>query len=421
MLITNDNKLDGYVVGFSPYGQILLTCSEYEIKLWDIKKKLCLQTFSAYDEIVNDWDLGYQSLCLSPDGKILAIGSEECIILWDLKKNTLLHTFSGDEYIYFVDNMTFSPDGRILATISDDHTIMLWDIEKRKHLYTFDKTSGHVGPVAFSPCSKVFLFTHRCKRSSKVVRIKPRKMTVDAIIAGSRVDSIVELFDIETKQFLKNFKEEGKSIYSAEFGENKNTLFLETIDSSIDHNRKVHECHYISDENMLKEDINPPSLRYMKNYELWDIKNNICLCSFEKSDVRAVYRYSENYLLASSVLCNKMCCTRYKNLSFLPESDNTITLWDVKKKTHLHTFVGHKECITSICFNKNGTLLASGSKDGHVKIWNIEKKICLDTFKVDTPDTRCIIYDLTFSPDGSTIAFDTEREACFIDISQFNE
>ena len=75
MLITNDNKLDGYVVGFSPNGQILLTCSKYEIKLWDIKKKLCLQTFSAYDEIVNDWDLGYQSLCLSPDGSILAIES----------------------------------------------------------------------------------------------------------------------------------------------------------------------------------------------------------------------------------------------------------------------------------------------------------------------------------------------------------
>jgi WD40 repeat protein len=368
MLITNDNKLDGYLVGFCPNGQILLTCSNYEIKLWDIKKKLCLQTFSAYDEIVNDWDLGYQSLCLSPDGKILAIGSEECIILWDLKKNTLLRTFSGDGYIWFVDNMTFSPDGRILATISDDQTIMLWDIETRKHLYTFDKTKLTI-QIDFSPCSKVFLFLHVCKRS----------------------DTIVELFDIETKQFLQNFKGEGESIYSAEFGENKNTLFLETIDLSTDHNRNVEEKN-------LSDDL------YIRSYKLWDIKNNIYLHSLEKSNVKATNRHLYNYMLASI------------------ESDNTITLWDIKHKDCLHTFSGHEECITSVCFDTNGTLLASVSKDGHVKIWSIEKKICLDTFKVDTPDSRCVIYDLTFSPDGSKIAFDTEEEGPYwIDISQFNE
>ena len=38
------------------------------------------------------------------------------------------------------------------------------------------------------------------------------------------------------------------------------------------------------------------------------------------------------------------------------------------------TLEGHNGWVKSVAFNHNGTLLASGSKDSTIKLWNIETK-----------------------------------------------
>jgi WD40 repeat protein len=38
---------------------------------------------------------------------------------------------------------------------------------------------------------------------------------------------------------------------------------------------------------------------------------------------------------------------------------------------------GHRGCINCLAFNSNGSLLASGSDDGTVRLWNLENKKCL--------------------------------------------
>ena len=52
--------------------------------------------------------------------------------------------------------------------------------------------------------------------------------------------------------------------------------------------------------------------------------------------------------------------------------DKTIKLWNVETNTEIATLHGHNGLVLSVAFNHNGTLLASGSTDKRIKLWNVE-------------------------------------------------
>lgn len=53
--------------------------------------------------------------------------------------------------------------------------------------------------------------------------------------------------------------------------------------------------------------------------------------------------------------------------------DVNITVWDVRNGELMRTLRGHKETIWSLQLTHDGSSLASGSKDGEIRIWNLMK------------------------------------------------
>ena len=112
---------------FSPDGTMLATGTDYvklgfqvgSVKLWDAVTKENIATFEERVQI--------KSGSFSPDGKLIASGSENGIIkLWDVEKKESVATLKG--HFGSVNSLSFSPDGKTLASGSRDGTVLLWDI-----------------------------------------------------------------------------------------------------------------------------------------------------------------------------------------------------------------------------------------------------------------------------------------------------
>ncbi len=80
--------------------------------------------------------------------------------------------------------------------------------------------------------------------------------------------------------------------------------------------------------------------------------------------------------------------------------DNKIKLWDWKTGTELKTLAGHQNGITRVVFSPDGTLLASASQDNTIKLWNWQEGREIKSLV----GHRDGVLDLAFSPHNPWLA-----------------
>lgn len=98
---------------------------------------------------------------------------------------------------------------------------------------------------------------------------------------------------------------------------------------------------------------------------------------------------------------------RFYQMSNAPmstEATQTVELRQATDGRVVRTLVGHSDDVWSVVFSPNGALLATGSADHTVKIWNVVDGALITTLPIAPAAAR----SLAWSPDGQTLAISDE-------------
>jgi periodic tryptophan protein 2 len=75
-----------------------------------------------------------------------------------------------------------------------------------------------------------------------------------------------------------------------------------------------------------------------------------------------------------------------------------IYVWALQTGRLLDVLSGHEGPIACLDFSPSGSVLASGSWDGTLKMWDVYKNECIDTF-----EHGCDVLGVAFRPDGQEV------------------
>ena len=125
-----------------------------EAKVWDSMIGKELFSLRGHDGPVT-------RVAFSPDGRRLASGSDDNTMkIWDIATGKLQELFSLKGHDSFVQGVTFSPDGRRLASGSWDEAVKIWDSATGRELLSLNAGAGRVTSVEFSPDRQHLASTH---------------------------------------------------------------------------------------------------------------------------------------------------------------------------------------------------------------------------------------------------------------------
>lgn len=98
------------------------------------------------------------------------------------------------------------------------------------------------------------------------------------------------------------------------------------------------------------------------------------------------------------------------NLIASGSSDQSVRIWDPATGQHVHTLEGHSDAVTSVSWSPDGSSLASGSSDSTVRIWDVTTGQLKSTLE----NRRISVNPIAWSPDGTRLALGCSEQKVLI-------
>jgi WD40 repeat protein len=368
------------------------------------------------------------SVTFSPDGKILASAGSVSqwfgriyespfrIRLWDAATGIELRRLGG--YSVGINCVRFSPDGRTLASagLSPDEEVCLWEAAsgKKSRAFNIDWWSS----VAFSPDVKTL--------ASPVDR---NTLRLWSLTSGKPVR---ELRGQKDPGWSLAFSPDGKLLASA--GQDSGVYLWEVATGKkrrqLRH-PKVTSVAFSPDGKSLASGGEDKAVRFWELATGKELRNtrgkgekDAVGCLAFSPDGKTLAAGTDNaevqILQVATGIVQRRCRAQagsIRSVAFSPDGktvaagseDQTVCLWDVTTGQQRLPFPGHRGCIEAGVYAPDGKAVATAGQDGTIRFWEAATGKHLRLFqKFEGP-----VWCLSFSPDGKTFAAGGERKTIF--------
>ncbi len=270
-----------------------------------------------------------------------------------------------------VSGVTFSQDGKLLATASADKTVKVWETISGQELQTLSGHTVAVNTVAFSPEGEALVTAGSDGR---------------AIIWDTTTTTYTAVYTLLHSSFSTihsvAFSPDGKLIATA--GSDGRAIIWDT--TTITPTRMITLSHSFSVVNGVA--FSPDSQLVAtassdRTARVWDLTSSQALLVLSHTlTVNAVAFSPDGTRLATA------------------SSDRTAKIWDAASGKELLTLASHTDIVNSIAFSFDGKRLATASTDRTVKVWDATFGRELFTLAGHT----AAVNEVAFSPDGTHLA-----------------
>ncbi|MBD2459754.1 CHAT domain-containing protein [Oscillatoria sp. FACHB-1407] len=302
----------------------------------------------------------------SPDGQVIVSASDDDTVRLWRRDGTLIDTLKGHRN--HVRSVSFSPNGAMFASASYDNTIRLW----RRNGGAIATLNGHtdkVNSISFSPNGQ-WLASASADSTIRLWQLNGTEPQVYATLLGHRGwvmavsfspdgqllasagnDGVIRLWRSSDGQLLATLPRQATSIDSLSFSPDGTQLVAATKAG---------------------------------NVLLWQRQGN------QFTLVKTLTGHTDRVWGASFSPDGQIIASA--------SADNTVKLWR-SDGTLIVTLEGHNSSVYSVNFSPDGETLISTSADNTVKLWHPNSPF-LKQLQTDTNRVR----DISYSPDGRLLA-----------------